>query len=117
MEKLNSGSSAVYRHSIYRSEEIETFSETLTDTLRQINLSTSNFFILGDFKLDLLKVDNNSIRKYVNDLISCSCKCVIDTPTQIYKNSMTLLDHIYTNEPSLAMQSGSTLIPPTIFLC
>ena len=97
----------VYRHPIYRSEEIEKFSEALTDTLRQINLSTSNFFLLGDFNLDLLKVDNNiSIRKYVNDLISCSCKCVIDKPTRIYKNYTILLDHIYTNEPSLVTQSG-----------
>ena len=97
----------VYRHPIYRSEEIEKFSEALTNNLRQINLSTSNFFILGNFNLDLLKVDNNnSIRKYVNDLISCSCKCVIDKPTRIYKNSTTLLDHIHTNEPSLVTQSG-----------
>ena len=63
------------RHPICRCEEIEKFSEALTAILGQINLSTSNFFILGDFNLDLLKVDNsNSIRKYVNDLISCSCK-------------------------------------------
>ena len=43
--------------------------------------------------------DNESYEtsRYIDNLIGCSVKCIINKPTRITPTSKTLLDHIYTN--------------------
>jgi len=54
---------------------------------------------LGNINLEVLQLSNNNICKYINSLIACSIKCLIDKPTRILlDHSKTLLDHIYTND-------------------
>ena len=49
---------------------------------------------------------NQNCRKYLNDILSTSSKCVIDLPTRITDHSKTLLGHIYMNDPKHPYTSG-----------
>ena len=49
---------------------------------------------------------NQNCRKYLNDILSTSTKCVIDLPTRITDHSKTLLGHIYVNDPKHPYTSG-----------
>ena len=89
----------VYRHPNCVTHDIDNFTEALGNSLHKLNLKKHKYVILGDFNIDLLKIESCEItRKYVNDLISYACKCLISKPTRITPQSKTLLDHIYTND-------------------
>ena len=61
-------------------------------------LSKKQHYCFGDFNIDLMQIStNNSIRRYADMLLSCTCLSLIELPTQISLTSKTLLDHIYTN--------------------
>ena len=60
--------------------------------------------VVGDFNLDLIKICFNNNRKYANNLISCSCKCLIDASTRVTESSKTLLDHESSNDASYHTQ-------------
>jgi len=96
----------VYRHPKYTINQIERFTETLCDLIHDLNLKKSQIYVLRDINLDLLQLSNNNIRKFINSLIACSIKCLIDKPTRISDHSKTLLDHIYTNNFQQNMPSG-----------
>ena len=49
---------------------------------------------------------NDSIRRYVDMLLSCTYFSLIDLPTRIGLTSKTLLDHIYTNNRKRRVVSG-----------
>ena len=86
----------VYRHPVTYVEDIENFSNAMSDILHEFNHKKYSYMVVGDFNLDLMKVcSNNNNRKYANNLISCSCKCLIGAPTRVTESSKTLLDHIY----------------------
>ena len=53
------------------------------------NLSNSKteFYILGDFNIDLLQVTNNRvIKNYADNLVGYSIKCAINKPTRTRKH-------------------------------
>ena len=54
---------------------------------------------------------NYETNRYVDTMISCSVKCIINKPTRITPTSKTLLDHIYTNNTlsSCYLTSGISL--------
>ena len=49
---------------------------------------------------------NDSIRRYADMLLSCTCLSLMDLPTRINLTSKTLLDHIYTNDRKRRVVSG-----------
>ena len=72
--------------------------------------SKSEFYILGDFNIDLLQTTNNCvIKNYADNLVGYSIKCTINKPTRIFKYSKTLLHHIYTNCSYSSAISGIAL--------
>ena len=86
----------VYRHPVPYVEDIENFSNAMSDILHEFIHKKYSYMVAGDFNLDLMKVcSNNNNRKYANNLIRCSYKCLIDAPTRVTESSKTLLDHIY----------------------
>ena len=57
--------------------------------------------------MDLFQIkNNNQIRNYANDLLSCSIKCLFSRPTRICRKSKTLTDRIYSNSMSNITTSG-----------
>ena len=70
----------------------------IKELFSKLSSNNKEFYIMGDFNIDLLKAHSNSfIKNYTDNLISCSVKCTINKPTRCTINSKTLLDHIYTN--------------------
>ena len=49
--------------------------------------------VLGDFNIDLLSYTD----KFVNDMISDSFFPLLNKPTNIFRNSSTLIDHAWCN--------------------
>ena len=100
----------VYRHPNYTSEAIECFNEALSTSLQSLNSNRGKYYILGDFYLNLLKIDScNIIRKYINNLISNNVRCLINKPTRIAHTSKTLLDHVYSNDHKTIVYHGIAL--------
>ena len=57
------------------------------------------FYLVGDFNIDLLQFHSNQIIKtYADNLLGYSVKCCINKPTRISITTKLLLDHIYTND-------------------
>ena len=96
-----------YRHPTTLAEDYENFSTNLGQIFQQLIDKKYPFFSLGDYNIDLMKIKtNNSVRKYVNSMLSLPCKCAIDLPTRVTDHSKTLIDHIYFNDVSNPRISG-----------
>ena len=55
---------------------------------------------MGDFNLDLLKCETSQIsHDFLTSLQSCYLIPTVDKPTRVYRNSATLIDHIFVNNP------------------
>ena len=88
----------IYRHPLHTVDKLSEFSRAMEEIFRSLQNSKKEFYILGDFNINLLQAHlNHQINNYVDTLLSYSVKCVINKPTRIGTSSRTLLDHIYTN--------------------
>ena len=88
----------ITQYTRYVAEQLESFSKAMEELISKLSSNNKEFYIMGDFNIDLLKVHSNSfIKKLPDNLISYSVKCTINKPTRCTINSKTLLDHIYTN--------------------
>lgn len=88
----------IYCHPENHIDNLNSFSDELAEVFYCLNKEKSDFYILGDFTNDLSKIYHNSfVRKYVNNLIDFSVKCVIDKPTRVTSTAKSIIDHIYTN--------------------
>ena len=56
--------------------------------------------------ITILENTQRITRKYADNLLSCSVKCVIDQPTRVTAHSKTLLDHIYVNSRQQNVSGG-----------
>ena len=74
------------------------FQDLLMLTLKKIIYEKQEYFLCGDFNVDLPKHESTkNIDKYLNALYSEECNNVIYKPTRIEKSTATLLNHMYTN--------------------
>ena len=97
----------IYRHPNYDVDRLNSFGDELANKLHSYNLNNAKYCISVNTNINLLNIKNSgNIRKYANNLISCSCKCLIDLPTRISQNSKTLIDRIYTNIANTKVESG-----------
>ena len=81
------------------------------------------FYLVGDFNIDLLQSHCNQIIKtYADNLLGYSVKCCINKPTRISVSTKSLLDHIYTIDFNRSLFSGIALcdisddLPAFIFI-
>ena len=59
----------VYRHPVQTVEQIDLFSRAFTNIFHELNSKKSEFYMLGDFNIDLIKIiSNNRIKTYEDDL-------------------------------------------------
>ena len=81
------------------SQQLEIFLDEMNSVLSRITATGRKVYILGDFNIDLLKIDQHKpTAKYVNSLFSLGCLELMTIPTRCIHNSSTLIDHIITNE-------------------
>ena len=86
----------IYRHP---GHNYETFTKKLCMTLNRLNESKTDYYLTGDFNIDLLKYNlASNVTRYMNSLNSVGCNVCIDKPTRItYGQSATCIDHIYSS--------------------
>ena len=81
---------------IYRppNDKLDQFKQSLSEILQKIDLQKKKCYIMGDFNVDLLKVEES---RHSNDVLNCmfssSFYSLISKPTK----SATLIDNIFVN--------------------
>ena len=79
------------------SQQLEQFNDSIGTIIN--NLAGKNFYILGDFNIDLLKIEQHKpSADYINSIFSLGCLQLMTLPTRCIHNSATLIDHILTND-------------------
>jgi len=106
---------------IYRppGQNLQNFNNVFQQLLSDINRSDRKCFILGDFNIDLLNVENNHLtERFLHDMLSNSFVHLIDKPTRITDISPTLIDNILSNScmrysvmPGILMADFSDHLP------
>lgn len=82
---------------IYRppNDKLDEFKECLAEILQKLDLQNKKCFLMGDFNLDLLKIDgNHHIKDFTNMMFSSTFYPLISRPTRITNSSATLIDNI-----------------------
>ena len=94
---------------IYKPPEstTDTFVAHFSDVLGIISKERKQCILMGDFNLDLIKVDNNNQTKdFVHSLYTNAFYPTISKPTRVTEHSATLLDNIITNITGYCIKSG-----------
>ena len=100
----------VYRHPGYIVNQIELFTKAIKKFFLNMSNKKMEFYLVGDFNIDLLIFHCNQIIKtYADNLLGYSVKCCINKPTRISATTKSLLDHIYTNDFNRSLFSGIAL--------
>ena len=78
------------------------FQEKLSQTIYSLNHKNTNFMILGDVNINLMKYNlANDTTNYLNDIQGAGCMSYIDKPTRVYLRGSrwesSCLDHVYSN--------------------
>ena len=85
---------------IYRcpSSNSQEFLQYLSNLLRSINFDNKDFFLMGDFNIDLLNHEiNNVSQEFLEIILSASCLPLVSKPTRVANASASLIDNIFSN--------------------
>ena len=55
----------VYRHPVYVAEQLESFSKAMEELFSKLSSNNKEFYIMGNFNIDLLKAHSNSFIKKI----------------------------------------------------
>ena len=82
----------------------------IENTLERYNKKEKSVFLIGDFNIELLKIETCSYsHNFLTTLQSCYLLPTIDKPTRVYNTSATLIDNIFTNIPEKLTCSGNII--------
>ena len=96
-----------YCYPVQTVEHVNLFSRALTNIFHVRNSEKYEFYVLGDFNIDLFEIKcNNRTKTYADNLIGSAVKCLINQPRRLYKNSKSLLDHFYSNNINNQLMPG-----------
>ena len=89
----------IYRHPEY---SYENFCDQLCDTIEKLNQNRTDFVIMGDMNVNLLKYNvANNVTNYLQSIRSAGCQSFIDIPTRVCvktnRTEISCLDHLYSN--------------------
>jgi hypothetical protein len=99
--------------SVYKPPDVDVlkFCENLDRTLRILTKERRPCYILGDFNINLLKQNLHSPTKHFLDtILSHGFFPLINKPTRITTESVTLIDNILTNVHDLQTKSGIWMV-------
>ena len=88
----------LYRHPF--STDVADFIDQLNQTLQDITSAGNKCVILGDFNIDILKLESTHTTSYLNMLRSNAFHSIVDKSTRVTATSSTLIDDILTNDAS-----------------
>ncbi len=98
-----------YRHP--HDYNIEDYSIYMQNCFNKINRENKEVYLLGDFNIDLLQYESkNKYQQFYNLMTSNGFLPLILQPTRITKDTMTIIDNIYTNTFTKESFSGNILI-------
>ena len=84
--------SVIYRHP--HAKLCGQFKTAFEDTIFKLNSIQKNYFIFGDFNIDLCK---DSSKDYIDSLLYTGCKQLVKFITHPNPKESSIIDHIYTN--------------------
>ena len=105
LEILLPKSKPIYASVCYRNDKNNNLLKCLENSMSKLR-PDCDFIILGDFNICLLKSKSKLCREYKSFLNMFNCKQLIKLPTRVTNKTSSLLDHIFTNNPSKINQSG-----------
>ena len=86
------------------------FMSHFEETIEKLTSLNKNVFIMGDFNIDLLKCETSQIsHDFLMSLQSCYLIPTVDKPTRVHRNSATLIDNIFLNNPDQILLSGNII--------
>ena len=94
---------------VYKPPESNTdiFVAHFSDLMGIISKERKQCILMGDFNLDLIKVDiHNQTNDFVHSLYTNAFYPTISKPTRVTEHSATLLDNIITNITGYCIKSG-----------
>ena len=94
---------------VYKPPDVDVikFNENLEKTLKILTKERRPCYIMGDFNINLLKQNIHSpTKKFLDTLLSHGFFPLINKPTRITTESVTLIDNILTNVHDLQNKSG-----------
>ena len=100
----------IYRPNTQPLADVDFFISRITEVIQSLNNSNSQFIIMGDFNIDMLKYGSHAkTTDFVDTIISEGTLPLITKPTRITEHSATLIDHIHTNIVGKHISSGIVL--------
>jgi exonuclease III len=94
---------------IYRppNTDVREFNEYLSDILEKITREMKPIYLMGDFNINLLDIDNHiPSSEFIELLYSNGLYPMITKPTRIQNNSATLIDNIFHNNINASNFNG-----------
>ena len=86
------------------------FQEKFNDILTIITKDNKHCYVMGDFNLDLLQYNHHvPTQEFIDSLFSHAFFPLISNPTRLTSYSATLIDNIFTNNPSQHVFNGIVL--------
>ena len=97
----------IYRHHQSITYFVDNF---LADILHKIGQSKKTCAIMGDFNVDLLKIDNHDESNlFYNVLTANGFRPLVLQPTRVIKSSATLIDNIFLNDCVVKSKGGNVV--------
>ena len=88
-------------------DQLTVFNDSLVNVLSLINNENATAYLLGDFNLDVLKLNSHiPTANYVENIFSMGFLQLITKPTRCINGSASLIDHILTNDSKMSYESG-----------
>ena len=96
---------------IYRQHNSpEYFQSYFEETVERLASANKNVYVIGDFNIDLLKCETSKFsREFLLTLQSFYLIPAVDKPTRVHRNSATLIDNIFVNNPDQINASGNII--------
>lgn len=92
-------------------EDVQKFNENLEKCLKIITKERRPCFLMGDFNINLLKQNIHSPTKhFIDTLLTHGFFPLINKPTRITTDSITLIDNILTNVHDIQAKSGIWIV-------
>ena len=114
IEILNNNKKNIIVGCIYKhpSMDIDEFNSLFEILMEKLSNENKEIYLIGDFNLDLLKIDDeNKIEEFYNIISSNLLVPHITIPTRITPNSKTLIDNIFSsNLDFLRAKSGNITV-------
>lgn len=98
----------MYLGIIYRrpNGNINSFITLLEDLLLKISLAGVTCVLQGDININLLNKSDKNTKEYIDLMASFGFYPYINKPTRVNRQSSTLIDHIWCNNPDIVLEGG-----------